>query len=42
MRLFQKHDLKLTIEANLIQADFLDVMLNIKTEKHWPFRKPND
>ena len=44
IKLFQKHDLKITIEANIIplQTDFLDVTLNIKTEKHWPFRKPND
>ena len=42
IKLFQKHNLKITIEANLIQTNFLDVTLNIKTEKHWPFRKPND
>ena len=30
------------MEANPIQTDFLDVTHNIKTEKHWPFRKPND
>ena len=42
IKFFQKHDLKVTIEANLIQTDFLDVTLNFKTEKHWPFRKPND
>ena len=40
-KLFQKHNLKITIESNIIQTDFLDVTLNIKTEKHWPFRKPN-
>ena len=42
IELFQKHNLKITIEANIIQTDFLDVTLNLKTEKHWPFRKPND
>ena len=42
IKLFQKHNLKITIEANIIQTDFLDVTLNLKTEKHWPFRKPND
>ena len=25
-----------------MQTDFLDVTLNLKTEKHWPYRKPND
>ena len=42
IKLFQKHNLKITIEANIIQTDFLDVTLNLKTEKHWPFKKPND
>ena len=42
IKLFQKHNLKITIEANIIQTDFLDVTLNLNTEKHWPFRKPND
>ena len=42
IKLFLKHNLKITIEANIIQTDFLDITLNLKTEKHWPFRKPND
>ena len=42
IKLFQKHNLKITIEANIIQTDFLDITLNVKTEKHWLFRKPND
>ena len=42
IKLFEKHILKITIEANLIQTNFLDVTLNIKTKKYWPFRKPND
>ena len=42
IKLFQKHNLKITNEANIIQTDFLDVTLNLNTEKHWPFRKPND
>ena len=42
IKFFQKHNLKITIEATIIQTDFLDVTLNLKTEKHWPFRKPND
>ena len=42
IKLFQKHNLKIKIEVNIIQTDFLDVTLNLKTEKHWPFRKPND
>ena len=39
---FQKHNLKIIVEANITQTNFLDVTLNLKTEKHWPFRKPND
>ena len=42
IKLFQKHNLKITIETNIIQTDFLDITLNLKTEKHWPVRKPND
>ena len=42
IKLFQKYNLKITIEANIIQTDFLDVTLNLKTEKRWPFRKSND
>ena len=42
IKLFQKHDLKITTKANIIQTNFLVVTLNIKTEKHWSFRKPND
>ena len=42
IKLFRKHNLKITIETNIIQTDFLDVTLNLKTENHWPFRKPND
>ena len=41
IKLFQKHNLKITIEANTIETDFLDFTLNLKTEKHWAFRKPN-
>ena len=42
IKLFQKHNSKITIEANIIQIDFLDVTLNLKTEKHWPFKETND
>ena len=34
IKLFQNHNLKITIEANIILTDFLDVTLNLKTEKH--------
>ena len=28
--------------TNLVQTDFLDVTLNLKSRKYWPYRKPND
>ena len=42
IKLFQEHGLKITVELNLIQTDFLDVTFNLNTRKFWPYRKPND
>ena len=39
---FQHHQLKVTVDTNLIQTDFLDVTLNLCTGRYWPYRKPND
>ena len=40
--IFQCHNLKITLEANLIQEDFLDITFNLKSEKYWPYRKPTN
>ena len=39
---FQHHQLKVTVDTNLIQTDFLDITLNLCTGRYWPYRKPND
>ena len=40
--IFQSCGLKITIETNLQITDFLDVIFNLKNEKYYPFRKPNN
>ena len=42
IKLFHQHGLKITTETNLVQTNFLDVTLNLKSGKYWPYRKPND
>ena len=42
IELFQTYDLKITSYIKLVQADFLDVTLNLKSGKYWPYRKPNN
>ena len=37
-----KNSLKITTHPNLIQTDFLDIPLNLQTEKFWPYIKPGD
>ena len=39
---FQHHGLKRTAETNLVQTNFLDVTLDQRWGRYWPFRKPND
>ena len=34
--------LKITIDANVVQANFLDVTFNLQSDKYWPYRKPNN
>jgi len=40
--IFKSNGLKITIDCNLHQVNFLDVTINLKTNKYWPYRKPND
>ena len=42
IRVFQDEGLKITIEANLHVTDFLDVMLDLRSGKYYPYRKPNN
>ena len=42
IKLFQHHGLKITAETNLVQTNFLDVTLDLRSGRYWPFRKPND
>ena len=42
IQLFRSHGLRITIQANLHQVDFLDVTLNLNSGKYWPFCKPNN
>ena len=41
VEVFQSCDLRVTVETNLEQTDFLDVTFDLPTRKFWPFRKPN-
>ena len=36
------YDLQVTVEANMIEIDFLDITLNLGSGKFWPYRKPNN
>ena len=40
--IFKNHGLKITIEANKKIVDFLDVTLNLSTQKYQPFTKPKN
>ena len=40
--IFNKYGLKITIEANKKVVNFLDVTLNLSTEKYQPYSKPNN
>ena len=42
IRIFKNEGLKITIEANLTTTDFLDVTLDLNSDKYFPYRKPND
>ena len=40
--IFKSYGLKITAEAGLHQVEFLDITINFRKEKFWPYRKPND
>ena len=40
-RNFSRNGLKIEKEANLTVVDYLDVILNLKTNSHKPYMKPN-
>ena len=42
IKLFHQHSLNITAETNLFQTNFLGVTFNLKSGKHWPYRKPNN
>ena len=39
---FKDEKLKITIEINLSKTDFLDVFLDLESNKYYPYKKPND
>ena len=39
--IFKNNKLDITTECNLVQTDFLDLNLDLKSGKYWPYRKPN-
>ena len=39
-KVFQKHQLEITIEKGLVKTDFLDVTLNLRNDMYEPYRKP--
>ena len=41
-KMFKDHGLAITIEIDLAITDFLDVTFDLKAEKFYPFRKPNN
>ena len=42
MEIFKELDLQITVNICLKSTNFLDVNLNLKSETHKPYRKPND
>ena len=40
-KLFKQHKLKITIQTNMKQVDFLDVTLNLNNGEYSPYSKPN-
>ena len=41
-KIFQKHGLKISIEANKKTINYLDVTMNLNTETYEPYTKPNN
>ena len=42
IKIFQKYGLKITADTNLVETIFLDINLNLKSGKFWPFCLPNN
>ena len=42
IRVFKDLGLQITVQTNLKSVDYLDVTLDLETETHQPYRKPND
>ena len=42
IQLLKDHGLSITVETNLQLTDFLDVTFDLKNDKFYPYRKPND
>ena len=42
IKAFKEIQVNITAETNLFQTDFLDVTFNLKSNKFFPYRKPND
>ena len=42
IKVFHGQNLQITTDTNLTQINFLDVTLDLKTGKYWPYRKPNN
>ena len=40
-KVFQKFNLSITIETGMTRTDFLDTVLDVKNDRHEPYRKPN-
>ena len=42
IKVFNDHNLGITIEVGLSRVDYLDVTLDLERELHRPYRKPGD
>ena len=42
VKFFNNIDLRITIQTNLKTVKFLDVTLNLRNGKYYPYHKPND
>ena len=42
VKLFKQYDLRITVNANVKIAEYLDVKFNLENGLHRPYRKPND
>ena len=40
-KIFGENELKITVETNLHETDFLDIRMNLRTREHKPYRKEN-